>query len=93
MTHGDNDTQKKDPAVAPISGPAGLDLSPKPESPRRVSRRAAALIGGIVFVLLERFFFGAWLNLPAGAAITLALRMAGIRWRLALPIFEDPRQE
>ena len=53
----------------------------------------AALIGGIVFVALERFFPGAWLNLPIGAAITLALRMAGIRWRLTLPIFEDPRQE
>ena len=53
----------------------------------------AALIGGIVFVILERVFPGAWLNLPTGAAITLALRLAGIRWRLTLPVFEDPRQE
>ena len=29
MTHGDKDTQKKDPAVQPISGPAGLDLQPE----------------------------------------------------------------
>ncbi|MGH9628618.1 MAG: hypothetical protein ACRD7E_09815, partial [Bryobacteraceae bacterium] len=41
VTHGDNDTQKEDPVVQTISGPAGLDLNPKPVSPRRVSRRAA----------------------------------------------------
>ena len=60
MTHGDNDTQKKEPAVQPISGPAGLDLNPKPESPRRVSRRAAALIGGIVILLFLAFAYGGY---------------------------------
>jgi uncharacterized membrane protein YeiH len=53
----------------------------------------AALAGAIAFVGLERSFPSAWLNLPAGAALTLALRMAGIRWRLTLPLFDDPRQE
>lgn len=60
MTHGDNDTQTKDPAVPPISGPAGFDLSPKPESPRRVSRRAASLIGGIVILLFLAFAYGGY---------------------------------
>ena len=60
MTHGDNDTQKTEPAVQPISGPAGLDLNPKPESPRRVSRRAAALIGGIVILLFLAFAYGGY---------------------------------
>ena len=53
----------------------------------------AALVGAIAFVTFERFAPGAWWNLPAGAAITLAMRMAGIRWRLTLPIFEDPGKE
>ena len=43
MTPEDKDTQKKEPAVDPISGPSGLVLHPKPEEPRRVSRRAADL--------------------------------------------------
>lgn len=60
MTHGDNDCQNKEPAVQPISGPAGLDLNPKPESPRRVSRRAAALIGGIVILLFLAFAYGGY---------------------------------
>lgn len=60
MTHGDNDTQKKEPAVQPIAGPAGLDLNPKPESPRRVSRRAAAVIGGIVILLFLAFAYGGY---------------------------------
>lgn len=60
MTHGDNETQNNDPEVQPISGPAGLDLNPKPESPRRVSRRAAALIGGIVILLFLAFAYGGY---------------------------------
>jgi type IV secretory pathway VirB10-like protein len=71
VTHGDNDTQKKEPAVQPISGPAGLDLNPKPESPRRVSRRAAALIGGIVILLFLAFAYGGYkrsANAQAAAA-------------------------
>src|SRR5262245_22021596 len=56
----DNDTQKEDPVVQTISGPAGLDLNPKPESPRRVSRRAASLIGGIVILLFLAFAYGGY---------------------------------
>ena len=53
----------------------------------------AALAGSVVFVILERAWPGAPMNLPIGAFIALALRLAGIRWRLTLPLFEDPRQE
>jgi uncharacterized membrane protein YeiH len=53
----------------------------------------AALVGAIVFVILERVTPSAWMNLPAGALITLVLRLAGIRWRLTLPVFADPREE
>jgi type IV secretion system protein TrbI len=60
VTQGDSDSQNKEPAVQPISGPAGLDLNPKPESPRRVSRRAAALIGGIVILLFLAFAYGGY---------------------------------
>lgn len=30
---------------------------------------------------------------PIGAGVTLALRLIGIRWRIALPVFADPREE
>jgi len=53
----------------------------------------AALAGAVIFVILEAWFPGAWINLPAGALITLILRLAGIRWRLTLPLFHDPRAE
>ena len=53
----------------------------------------AALAGAISFVTLEAWFPDAWINLPAGALITLILRLAGIRWRLTLPLFHDPRAE
>jgi uncharacterized membrane protein YeiH len=53
----------------------------------------AALAGAVVFVLLHHAFPGAWWNMPIGTLVTLVLRLAGIRWRLTLPIFEDPRQE
>jgi uncharacterized membrane protein YeiH len=53
----------------------------------------AGLAGALAFVLLERWQPGAWMNLPTGACIVLALRLAGIRWRLTLPVFEDPRQD
>lgn len=53
----------------------------------------ASLAGAVAFVCLERWIPGAWINLPAGTIIALALRLAGIRWRLTLPLFEDPRQE
>ena len=72
MTHGDKDTQKKDPAVDPISGPSGLVLHPKPEEPRRVSRRAAALIGGIVLLLFPAFAYGGYKRSAAAQAAVAA---------------------
>ena len=48
------------PGVQPISGPSGLDIKPEPESPRRVSRRAAMLIGGIVILLFLAFAYGGY---------------------------------
>ena len=53
----------------------------------------AALAGAVVFVILEFVFPRAWSNLPIGALITLILRLSAIRWRLALPVFDDPRKE
>jgi uncharacterized membrane protein YeiH len=52
----------------------------------------AAIFGALAFVLLEKWHSGAPQNLPVGAAITLALRLIGIRWRIALPVF-DPRED
>ncbi len=53
----------------------------------------AALAGAVVFVGLERLSAGSWWNMPIGTIVALVLRLAGIRWRLTLPLFEDPRQE
>lgn len=72
MTRGDNDSQSREPAVPPISGPAGLDLRPKPESPRRVSRRAAALIGAIVILLFLAFAYGGYKRSASAQAAVAA---------------------
>jgi uncharacterized membrane protein YeiH len=48
----------------------------------------AAFFGAAVFVLLERWHPGAPGNLLMGAAATLVLRLAAIRWRIGLPVFE-----
>jgi uncharacterized membrane protein YeiH len=53
----------------------------------------AAIFGALVFVILEKWRPGAPENLPIGAAITLTLRLIGIRWRISLPVFDDPREE
>jgi len=53
----------------------------------------AATIGAGCFVTLQHFLPDRGTNLLAGTLVTLALRLAGIRWRLALPEFEDPRRE
>jgi len=53
----------------------------------------AALCGAVVFVLLNRWFPREQGNMIFAAATTLALRLAAIRWKLALPEFrhrEDP---
>lgn len=53
----------------------------------------AAAIGAGCFVALQTFLPNRGTNLLAGTLITLALRLAGIRWRLALPVFEERRRE
>lgn len=52
----------------------------------------AAFAGTLVFVSLHAFAFPATWNLVASAGVTLALRLAGIRWRLALPLFHSPKE-
>lgn len=40
--------------------PSGLDLNPKPPQPRRVSKRAAGVIGVFAFLLLLAFAYGGY---------------------------------
>lgn len=47
----------------------------------------AAFAGAVVFAVVNEFAPGATWNLFASAGVTLALRFAGIRWRLALPVY------
>ena len=53
----------------------------------------AAFLGALPFIILERIRPNAVENLPIGAAITLVLRLIGIRWRIALPVFDDHREK
>jgi uncharacterized membrane protein YeiH len=48
----------------------------------------AALCGAVVLVLLNRWSLGEQTNMVAAAATTLILRLAAIRWKLGLPVFE-----
>jgi uncharacterized membrane protein YeiH len=48
----------------------------------------AALCGAIVFVLLNRWSMREQGTMVLAAATTLVLRLAGIRWKLALPVFQ-----
>jgi uncharacterized membrane protein YeiH len=48
----------------------------------------AALIGAVVFVLLGKWGAGEPVLTLAGAGVTLVLRLAGIRWKLGLPLFQ-----
>jgi uncharacterized membrane protein YeiH len=50
----------------------------------------AAMLGAGVFVLAQKAALGADASFILGATVTLALRLAAIRWRLALPVFRDP---
>jgi uncharacterized membrane protein YeiH len=50
----------------------------------------AAMLGAGVFVLAQKAALGADASFILGALVTLALRLAAIRWRLALPVFRDP---
>ncbi|MEI6075775.1 MAG: trimeric intracellular cation channel family protein [Verrucomicrobiota bacterium] len=47
----------------------------------------AAFGGAVVFVLLQHYFPGAPRNSILGILVTLLLRLAGIRWRIRLPMF------
>jgi len=47
----------------------------------------AAFFGASVFVLLQRWSPEPQIHMIAGTAATLLLRLAGIRWRIALPVF------
>ena len=53
----------------------------------------AAAIGAGCFVVLQSWMPNRGANLIIGTLVTLALRLAGIRWRLALPVFEGRRRE
>ena len=50
----------------------------------------ASAIGAGCFVAMRHWLPGRTTPLVAGTLITLALRLAGIRWRLALPEFDPP---
>ena len=55
---------------------------------REIYLYATAAFGGAsVFVLLNRYSSSANLNAVLGILVTLLLRLAGIRWRIALPMF------
>jgi type IV secretion system protein TrbI len=60
VSRADKDTPKNEATVDPISGPSGLVLHPKPEEPRRVSRRAAVLIGCVLLLLFMAFGYGGY---------------------------------
>lgn len=47
----------------------------------------AAFFGAIAYVLAGRWSADEHRNMVLGTAAVLALRLAGIRWRLALPVF------
>ena len=48
----------------------------------------AALCGAVAYVLLVRTALGDPTQMVAGVAVTLLLRLIGIRWRIALPVFQ-----
>jgi uncharacterized membrane protein YeiH len=48
----------------------------------------AALCGAVVFVGLARWSSSEQVNMIVAAGTTLVLRLAAIRWKLGLPVFE-----
>ena len=48
----------------------------------------ASLCGAVVFVFLQKSLWSVPTSVLIGAGVTLALRLAAIRWRLALPLFK-----
>ena len=53
----------------------------------------AALIGAVVFVVLNRWQPDQSINLLVATATTLGLRLGAIRWKLSLPEFESRNPE
>ena len=51
----------------------------------------ASLCGAVAFVLIHGPLANEQVSVLIGAAVTLTLRLAAIRWKLALPVF-NPRQ-
>jgi uncharacterized membrane protein YeiH len=47
----------------------------------------AAFLGSSFYVVLVRWSDNAHLNIVLGTGVTLALRLAGIKWRIGLPLF------
>jgi uncharacterized membrane protein YeiH len=47
----------------------------------------AAFFGASLFILLNHWSSNPQMNMVAGTTATLLLRLAGIRWRIALPVF------
>jgi uncharacterized membrane protein YeiH len=47
----------------------------------------AAFCGGSLYILLGCWLDNAQMNMVLGTAATLALRLAGIKWRIGLPLF------
>jgi uncharacterized membrane protein YeiH len=48
----------------------------------------AAFIGSLAYLATAAVWPGHWFNLVFGTAVTLILRLAAIRWRLRLPVFQ-----
>ncbi|HPC61223.1 MAG TPA: TRIC cation channel family protein, partial [Verrucomicrobiota bacterium] len=47
----------------------------------------AAFVGASVFVMLDHWGVNSQANIIVSTTTTLLLRLAGIRWRIALPLF------
>lgn len=53
----------------------------------------AAFFGATVFVISERWSANHHLNMILGTMAVLLLRLAGIRWRIALPVFRPKNSQ
>jgi uncharacterized membrane protein YeiH len=47
----------------------------------------AAVVGASTYVLLQQYRGDQEMNRAIGAGVTLALRLAAIRWKVSLPLF------
>jgi uncharacterized membrane protein YeiH len=50
----------------------------------------AAFIGSLAYLGAATVWPGHWIDLVIGSVVTLVLRLAAIRWRLRLPVFQAP---